>query len=112
MSTILPTLYLFTVAAMSVYGLMGLLTAWLYWRHRHDQFPCPTVNEAELPAVTVQLPIFNERFVVERLIQTAVSLDYPPDRLQIQVVDDSTDDTTAKAAVCVLLCCVVPMIWQ
>ena len=101
MSAILPTLYLLTVAAMSVYGLMGLLTAWLYWRHRHDQFPCPSVDEAELPAVTVQLPIFNERFVVERLIQTAVSLDYPPDRLQIQVVDDSTDDTTAKAAVCV-----------
>lgn len=101
MSAVLPILYLFTVAAMSVYGLMGLLTAWLYWRHRHDQFPCPAVDEADLPAVTVQLPIFNERFVVERLIQTAVSLDYPPDRLQIQVIDDSTDDTTAKAAVCV-----------
>ncbi|MCA9996754.1 MAG: glycosyltransferase [Anaerolineales bacterium] len=101
MSAILPTLYILTVAAMSVYGVMGLLTAWLYWRHRHDQFPCPTVDDADLPAVTVQLPIFNERFVVERLIQTAVSLDYPRDRLQIQVVDDSTDDTTAKAAVCV-----------
>ena len=46
-----------------------------------------------LPAVTIQLPIFNERFVVERLIDNMVMMDYPSDRLQIQVLDDSTDDT-------------------
>ena len=46
-----------------------------------------------LPAVTIQLPIFNERFVVERLIDNIVMMDYPSDRLQIQVLDDSTDDT-------------------
>ncbi len=51
-----------------------------------------------MPPVTVQLPIFNERYVVERLVETAVSLRYPADRLQIQVIDDSTDDTTQKAA--------------
>jgi cellulose synthase/poly-beta-1,6-N-acetylglucosamine synthase-like glycosyltransferase len=48
--------------------------------------------------VTVQLPIFNEPFVVERLIHTAVSLQYPPHKLQIQVIDDSTDGTTERAA--------------
>lgn len=99
MITILATIYVLTVAWIAVYGLLGLLTLVLYWRHRHDSFPCPTIPDAQLPRVTVQLPIFNERFVVERLIKAAVSLDYPRDRLQIQVVDDSTDDTTEKAAV-------------
>ncbi|MEM7115291.1 MAG: glycosyltransferase [Chloroflexota bacterium] len=101
MITILSTLYVITVAWIAVYGLLGLLTLALYWRHRNDQFPLPSVADEDLPSVTVQLPIYNERFVVERLIKTAVSLDYPRDRLQIQVVDDSTDDTTEKAAVCV-----------
>lgn len=47
----------------------------------------------ELPSVTVQLPLYNERFVVERLLENIVQLQYPPDKLQIQVLDDSTDDT-------------------
>ncbi len=51
-----------------------------------------------LPTVTVQLPVFNERFVVERLIDAVAALDYPADRLQIQVLDDSTDDTVGLAA--------------
>src|SRR5688572_23543551 len=46
-----------------------------------------------LPFITVQLPIFNERYVVERLIDACASLDYPKDSLEIQVLDDSTDDT-------------------
>src|SRR6185503_19837310 len=48
---------------------------------------------AELPTVTVQLPIFNEMYVVERLIDTVCSLDYPRDRFQVQVLDDSIDET-------------------
>ncbi|NNE34618.1 MAG: glycosyltransferase [Rhodothermales bacterium] len=51
------------------------------------------VNDADLPSITVQLPIYNERYVVERLIDACASLDYPADRLDIQVLDDSTDDT-------------------
>ncbi|HJW29880.1 MAG TPA: glycosyltransferase, partial [Saprospiraceae bacterium] len=47
----------------------------------------------ELPTVTVQLPLYNERFVAERLIDNIVHLDYPPEKIQIQVLDDSTDDT-------------------
>ena len=101
MIQILGSLYLLTVIGLSLYGFLGLLTLWLYWRHRHDAFPLPDAAEADLPPVTVQLPIFNERYVVERLIETAVSLNYPPDRLQIQVIDDSTDDTTTKAAMLV-----------
>jgi cellulose synthase/poly-beta-1,6-N-acetylglucosamine synthase-like glycosyltransferase len=47
----------------------------------------------ELPFVTIQLPIFNEKYTVERLLHAVTHLDYPGDRLQIQVLDDSTDDT-------------------
>ncbi len=52
----------------------------------------------ELPRVTVQLPVFNEANVVGRLIEAVCSLDYPSDRLEIQLLDDSTDETTAIAA--------------
>ena len=97
MIQLLTVLYLLAVAGLSLYGFLGLLTLWLYWRHRHDEFPLPKVTTAELPPVTVQLPIYNERYVVERLIATAVSLAYPANRLQIQVIDDSTDDTAQKA---------------
>lgn len=97
MTNFLATLYVLTVSGLSVYGLLGLITLAFYWRHRHDVYPCPA-PPAELPPVTVQLPIFNERFVVERLIKAAVSLQYPADKLQIQVVDDSTDDTTEHSA--------------
>ncbi len=98
MITILSNLYVLTVAGLALYGLLGLLTLWLYWRHRNDTFPCPEVDEADLPPVTVQLPIYNERFVVRRLVETAVTLDYPADQLQIQIIDDSSDDTTGIAA--------------
>lgn len=52
----------------------------------------------ELPMVTIQLPVFNERFVVERLIDKTIEIEYPKDRLQIQVLDDSTDDTVTLAS--------------
>lgn len=98
MTNLFGFLYLLTVAGLSVYGLLGLLTLGLYWRHRQDTFPCPEVDEEKLPLVTVQLPVFNERYVVQRLIDSAVSLSYPRHKLQIQVLDDSTDDTAQKTA--------------
>ncbi|MEO5989131.1 MAG: cellulose synthase family protein [Candidatus Eisenbacteria bacterium] len=58
----------------------------------------PECIEARLPVVTVQLPIYNELAVVERLIDAAAELQYPADRFEIQVLDDSTDGTTACAA--------------
>jgi cellulose synthase/poly-beta-1,6-N-acetylglucosamine synthase-like glycosyltransferase len=94
----LNTIYLLALSGLSLFGLLGLVTLFLYWRHRRDAFPCPQVSEQSLPSVTVQLPIFNERFVVERLIRAAVTLDYPAEKLQIQVLDDSTDDTAEIAA--------------
>lgn len=56
------------------------------------------IAHEDLPQVTVQLPIYNERYVIQRLIESVVRLDYPKDRLEIQVLDDSTDETTDIAA--------------
>lgn len=95
---LLSTIYLLAVAGLSLFGFLGLITLALYWRHRRDEFPLPAIANSQLPPVTVQLPVYNERFVVDRLIRAAASLDYPHELLQIQVIDDSTDDTTEKAA--------------
>ncbi len=97
MNSLILTLYFIALGGLALYGLFGLLTLVLYWRHRHEQFPTPPLP-IDLPTVTVQLPVFNEPFVVERLIHTAVALRYPADKLQIQVIDDSTDSTTERAA--------------
>lgn len=89
----LIAVYLLLLAALSAYGLHRLFILWLYERHREDH-PQPGVL-GELPSVTVQLPVFNERLVVERLIDAACAIDWPADKLQVQVLDDSTDDTVA-----------------
>ncbi len=98
MTSWLSIVYLTSLAGMAVFGLLGLVTLRYYWRHRHDTFPCPEINDAQLPAVTIQLPLYNERFVVGRIVESAINLDYPRDRTQIQILDDSTDDTTLIAA--------------
>ena len=97
MIAVLVALHVASVAGLAIYGLLGFLTLGLFLRHRRDTDVLPTVARDAWPHVTVQLPIFNEREVVERLIAAAAALDYPHDRLQIQVLDDSTDDTTGLA---------------
>lgn len=94
----LVVLYLLALSGLALYGLLGLFTLWLYMRHRHDTMPDVVAEDTSLPPVTVQLPTYNERYVVRRLIQAAAHLDYPRDKLQIQVLDDSTDDTSQRAA--------------
>ncbi len=94
--------YLLLLSLLSVNGLHRLWMLWAYLRRSPDPVPAPP---AEWPQVTVQLPLFNERFVVERLLDCIAALDYPRDRLHIQVLDDSTDDTTelARARVAALI---------
>jgi len=87
--------YAAILGALSVHGLHRLYLSAVYARVR-AQAPQAGPPGA-LPLVTVQLPIFNERNVVERLVDAACRLDWPADRLEIQVLDDSTDDTTAVA---------------
>ena len=67
------------------------------WRRRTRVAGAVATPTSPLPSVTVQLPLFNERAVVDRLIDAAAMLDYPRDLLQVQVLDDSTDETTARA---------------
>lgn len=87
----------FTVLMIaSVYGLHRYWLVVRYYRTR-DRRPSPSGPVAELPTVTVQLPLYNEWNVVERIIDAACRLDYPADRLQIQVLDDSTDDCALLA---------------
>jgi len=83
---------LFVLAVLAIYGLHRLLLlAHFSWQ----QASSSPFEESEHPLVCVQLPLFNERTVAARLIQAAAELDWPADRLQIQVLDDSTDDTRA-----------------
>lgn len=98
MVNFLVLVHLTGVVGLALYGMLGFVTLWLYLRHRREDYRLPEVADADWPSVTVQLPIYNERYVVERLIAAAAALDYPGHRLQIQVLDDSTDDTTAVAA--------------
>ena len=91
-STVLTVLYLIILPALAVYGFHRSSLVYLYYRHK-DKQPVETGKFAELPAVTVQLPLFNEMYVVERLLDSVSAIRYPRDRFQIQVLDDSTDET-------------------
>ncbi len=91
----LSLLYLVCTLWLSVYGLNAYWLIWLYLRHRRPPEQPPPLST--VPAVTVQLPVYNERHVVCRAIDALAALDWPRDRLQIQVLDDSTDETVALA---------------
>lgn len=98
-SLILMGVYFFTLACLALFGWHRYYLTYLYFRH-----PRPRVTRVpawkdlpEVPFVTVQLPIFNEKFVVERLLKAVAALDYPRDRLEIQLLDDSTDETKILA---------------
>jgi cellulose synthase/poly-beta-1,6-N-acetylglucosamine synthase-like glycosyltransferase len=85
---------------LSVYGSHRYFMAYLYYRHKY-KLPVPQRRFEKLPRVTIQLPLFNEIFVVERLIAAVCRMDYPRDRLEVQVLDDSTDETQGIARACV-----------
>jgi cellulose synthase/poly-beta-1,6-N-acetylglucosamine synthase-like glycosyltransferase len=91
------TLYYATLSLLAVYGWHRYHLLRLYRRHP-PRTPSPAAAPAALPAITVQLPIYNERRVVDRLIRAACDLEYPPGLLEIQVLDDSTDVTSDLAA--------------
>src|SRR3990172_6927103 len=88
--------YVAVLLVLSVYGSHRYYMAWLYYRHKF-RLPTPRCRFDALPRVTVQLPIFNELYVVNRLIEAVCRLEYPLDALEIQVLDDSTDETTKIA---------------
>lgn len=83
-----------------VYASHRYLLLWRWWHPSAPRHPAPAPT-APLPCVTVQLPVFNESRVVVRLIDAAAALEYPVGRLEIQVLDDSTDETRERAAAAV-----------
>jgi cellulose synthase/poly-beta-1,6-N-acetylglucosamine synthase-like glycosyltransferase len=92
--------YALLLLVLSVYGSHRYAMAYLYHRHKY-RLPTPKARFEQLPRVTVQLPIFNELYVTERLIAAVARIDYPRELLEIQVLDDSTDETQAIARACV-----------
>ncbi len=98
MITLLTLIYICLAVILGIYTGSQLILLLLYLRHRNEQHPLPSVAREKLPAVAVQLPIYNEKYVVEQLLRGVAHLDYPRDRLFIQVLDDSTDDTSELLA--------------
>ncbi len=94
--------YFIVMLILAFYGIHRYQLVWLYYRNRKSEAkwnePPARFAEAELPFVTIQLPIFNEQFVIDRLIEAICRLDYPRDRFEIQVLDDSTDETVQVAS--------------
>lgn len=95
---LLVGLYAIVLSTLCLYGLHRYWILYLYLRHgRRSVWKRPAPAGSEWPRVTVQLPVFNERYVLRRLVECVCALDYPRERLQIQILDDSTDDTQALA---------------
>jgi cellulose synthase/poly-beta-1,6-N-acetylglucosamine synthase-like glycosyltransferase len=92
--------YFFVMVILAAYGLHRYALVYNFFKHRRNVAGPPPPIE-KWPRVTVQLPIYNERYVIERLIETVAQFDYPRELLEIQVLDDSTDQTQAVASDCV-----------
>ena len=90
------SLYMVVLSILGLYGFNRGHLLFLYWKHRNDT-PKPPRQFVDLPMVTIQLPMFNEMYVAERLLEGVATIDYPKDKFEIQVLDDSTDETTEIA---------------
>jgi len=89
-------LYFLTLVILAVFGLHRYLVVFLYYRHRQRR-ALPAPPPKRLPHVTVQLPLYNEMYVVDRLLDSVTRIRHPKQLLEIQVLDDSTDETVAIA---------------
>lgn len=98
--TLVLAAYFFILIILAGYGWHRYYLVYAYMKHRH-RVPVPAGRFESLPVVTVQLPVYNEMYVVDRLIDAVSRIDYPRDRLEIQVLDDSTDETRSIAELAV-----------
>jgi len=92
--------YFLVLVILAAYGLHRYWLVYNYFKNRAN-VPGPPPAVEIWPKVTIQLPIYNERYVIERLVDAIVHFDYPRELLQIQVLDDSTDETQEVARACV-----------
>ena len=95
MALLIP--YFIILFLLASYGVHRYVLVYLYYKNKKNRTTEPTSQFSDLPHVTVQLPIFNEQFVIERLLSAICRLDYPLEKLDIQVLDDSNDETEAVA---------------
>ena len=100
LETLVLATYFFILIILAAYGWHRYYLVYVYMKHR-DRVPAPAGQFEQLPRVTVQLPIYNEMYVVDRLIDAVCRIEYPRDRLEIQVLDDSTDETRSIAELAV-----------
>ncbi len=93
--------YFIVLIILAAYGAHRYWLVYLYYKHKKNKTTEPAAHFDDLPRVTVQLPIFNEQYVVDRLLDAVCRLDYPKDKLDIQLLDDSTDETVEVARILV-----------
>ena len=95
--------YFIVLFILAAYGAHRYWLVYLYYKHKKNKTTEPAAHFQfdELPRVTVQLPIFNEQYVVDRLLDAVCRLDYPKEKLDIQLLDDSTDETVEVARILV-----------
>ena len=89
--------YFIVLILLAGYGMHRYILVYLYYKHRENRTIDPPGHFEELPRLTVQLPIFNEQYVVGRLLESIAKMKYPLEKLDIQVLDDSTDETVDVA---------------
>ncbi|HET6979164.1 MAG TPA: glycosyltransferase [Pyrinomonadaceae bacterium] len=95
---IILIVYFAILGTLAVYGAYRIKQVIDFWRYRKFvPQPAARFSEEELPRITVQLPLFNELYVVDRLLKAVTAIDYPREKLEIQVLDDSTDETVKVA---------------
>jgi len=82
---------------LAIYGVHRYTMVYLYFKYKKNYQPNPLAYFEELPRITVQLPMYNEQFVIERLLEAICAMQYPAEKLEIQVLDDSTDETQQVA---------------
>jgi cellulose synthase/poly-beta-1,6-N-acetylglucosamine synthase-like glycosyltransferase len=91
--------YFGILTVLAIYGVYRVKQVSEFWRYsKHPPKPKGEFPENELPHITVQLPLFNEMYVIERLVKAVTEIDYPRGLLEIQVLDDSTDETVRIAS--------------
>jgi cellulose synthase/poly-beta-1,6-N-acetylglucosamine synthase-like glycosyltransferase len=93
MEYIIAFFYTISLLYIFLFSLGQLHLTWHYRRSKKE-LQAPEISLSEAPYVTVQLPVYNELYVIERLIEAVANFDYPKDKLEIQVLDDSTDRTS------------------
>jgi cellulose synthase/poly-beta-1,6-N-acetylglucosamine synthase-like glycosyltransferase len=98
--TVVLGAYFFVLIILAAFGWHRYYLVYVYMRNK-DKVPVAQGQFSELPVVTVQLPLYNEMYVVDRLIDAVARIDYPRDRLEIQVLDDSIDETRGIAELAV-----------